>query len=52
MSNIEFTYEELLDLRTILHDMRDYFYMIEDCCSFDNEHNVLVSLINKLDAID
>lgn len=48
----EFTYSELLDLRTILNDMKDSFYIIEDRCSFDDEYEVIISLIKKLNNID
>ena len=47
MRDCKFTYLELLDLRTILNDMKDSFYIIEDRCSFDGEYEVIISLIKK-----
>lgn len=52
MKDCKFTYLELLDLRTILNDMKDSFYIIEDRCSFDGEYEVIISLIKKLNNID
>ena len=52
MKDSNFTYLELLELRTILNDMKDSFYIIEDRCSFDGEYEVIISLIKKLNDID